>query len=107
MKNFDFLQQYDCLKSLHALCNEAEMRQKCDPGMSVVYSRNALEWVLAAIYKIEKLTDNDTFESMNLFEKMTYYKFEEYINDANIMKHLHYIRKIGNTGANTPSVVKK
>lgn len=105
-KNFDFLTQFDCLKSLHTLCNEAEIRQKTDPSMSVVYARNALEWVMQAIYKIEKLTDDESFSNMNLFEQMTYYKFEEYINDANIMKHLHYIRKIGNQGAHNPSSVK-
>ncbi len=105
-KNFDFLTQIDYLKSLHALCNEAEIRQKTDPGMSVVYARNALEWVMQAIYKVEKFTDAQTFSDMNLYEQMTYYKFEEYINDANIMKRLHYIRKIGNQGAHNPGSVK-
>lgn len=104
-KNFDFLIQFDSLKSLHTLCNETEVRQKTDPGTSVVYARNALEWLIEAIYRIEKLTDVQTLNSMNLFERMTYYKFEEYINDANIMKRLHYIRKIGNQGAHNVSSV--
>ena len=41
-KNFDFLTQFDCLKSLHTLCNEAEIRQKTDPGMSVVYPKSVI-----------------------------------------------------------------
>lgn len=106
-KNFDYLAQFDCIKSLHALCNEAEIRQKADPGMSVVYSRNALEWIIEAIYRIEKLTDEYSLSNMNLYERMTYYKFEEYINDSNIIKHLHYIRKIGNQGAHNPTKIRK
>lgn len=105
-KNFDFLTQFDCLKSLHTLCNEAETRQKADPGMSAVYARNALEWVMQAIYKVEKFTDSQSLGEMNLYEQMTYYKFEEYINDADVMKRLHYIRKIGNQGAHNPRSVK-
>lgn len=106
-RNFDYLAQISCMKSLHTLCNEAEIRQKTDPGMSVVYSRNALEWIMEAIYRIERLTDEYSFSKMNLYEKMTYYKFEEYINDANIIKHLHYIRKIGNQGAHNPTSIRK
>ncbi len=82
------------------------MRQQTDPGMSVVYARNALEWIVDAIYRVERLTDDQTRLSMNLFERITHYRFMEYINDADIIKRLHYIRKIGNIGAHNVTAVK-
>lgn len=96
MKNFDYLKQYDCLKSLHEMCDDAETFQKSKPRYSANSARTALEWVMRAIYQIEKLGDTT---DMDLFQMIDNYAFKEYLNDSEAMKRLHYIRKVGNKGS--------
>lgn len=96
MKNFDYLKQHDCLKSLHEMCDDAETFQKSKPRYSANSARTALEWVMRAIYQIEKLGDTT---DMDLFQMIDNYAFKEYLNDSEAMKRLHYIRKVGNKGS--------
>lgn len=104
MTNFDYLKDREGVKHLYELCCEVECRQASDPGTSVLYARNVLDWIVQAIYRLEDLGDA---EGKSLFELMNNDRFVRYINDASMMQSLHYIRKIGNIGAHNPSNVKR
>lgn len=104
MTNFDYIKDREGVKHLYELCCEVECRQASDPGTSVLYARNVLDWIVQAIFRLEHIGDA---EGKSLFELMNDDKFVRYINDASMMQSLHYIRKIGNIGAHNPSSVKR
>lgn len=104
MTNFDYIKDREGVKHLYELCCEVECRQASDPGTSVLYARNVLDWIVQAIFRLEHIGDA---EGKSLFELMNDDKFVRYINDASMMQSLHYIRKIGNIGAHNPSNVKR
>ena len=57
MTNFDYIKDREGVKHLYELCCEVECRQASDPGTSVLYARNVLDWIVQAIYRLEKIGD--------------------------------------------------
>ena len=101
MRNFDYLKDIDTLRSLYDYCNAAEINQVCDPEQSAINSRRALEWITRAIYKIEGKVIK---ERSSLFELVDGQPFKDFVGNDNLLKAVHYIRKVGNASAHTGKV---
>lgn len=98
MLNFDYLKllpiKVPDIEHLHALCEEVEVNQWTKPMTSAMYARNALEWSVKLIYKLEKLPMwSDT---MTLNQMIKNSDFEHFIGNGQEMAHIDYVRKIGN-----------
>ena len=104
MRNFDYLKDIDTLRSLYDYCNAAEINQVCDPEQSAINSRRALEWITRAIYRIEGI---EIKERTSLFELVDGQPFRDFVGNDNLLKAVHYIRKVGNASAHTGKVSKK
>ena len=104
MRNFDYLKGIDTLRSLYDYCNAAEIFQVCDPEQSAINSRRALEWITRAIYQIEGY---EIKERTSLFELVEGQPFRDFVGNDNLLKAVHYIRKVGNAAAHTARVTKK
>ena len=56
MKNIDYLQQIDALQDLYRFCNAAEEVQQTDYDSCGWNCRKALEWMVRAVYKLERVS---------------------------------------------------
>lgn len=103
-RNFDYLKNNPDFADLYALCNEAEICQQSDPDKSALGSRKALEYTVKAIYLLKGF---QIAERATLFELVDNEDFKAFINDNELMKALHFIRKAGNTAAHVGNVTRK
>lgn len=103
MRNFDYLQDLE-FNALHRLCASAEEHQQCNPDISVINARRALEYMVRALYQMKNI---EVSERTSLFELIDGEPFKVFINDDKVMMAVHYIRKIGNNGAHSSEVRKK
>lgn len=103
-RNFDFLKGNPDFADLYALCNEAEIWQLSDPEKSALSSRKALEYIVKGIYLLKGFPYN---ERASLFELVEQEEFKVFINDCELMRALHFIRKAGNNAAHDGSVTRK
>ncbi|MGN0032782.1 MAG: DEAD/DEAH box helicase family protein [Candidatus Limimorpha sp.] len=103
MKNFDYLKDLE-FNALHRLCSSAEKHQRSNPDISVINARRALEYLVRALYQMKNIK---LPEKTSLFELIDGEPFKDFIGDENVMKSIHYIRKIGNNGAHTSDVRRK
>ncbi len=103
MRNFDYLQDLE-FNALHRLCASAEEHQQCNPDISVINARRALEYIVHALYQMKNI---EVPERTSLFELIEDETFKNFIGDETVMKSIHYIRKIGNNGAHTSEVRKR
>lgn len=96
MKNFDFLSNINGFSKVYSFCNLAEQFQIVNPRISAQNGRLAMESFVKIIYylkgwQLEERTD--------LFGLTTDERFVAFINDDEMMKRIHYIRKVGNDAA--------
>lgn len=103
MLNFDFLDGKRGFTTLHQYCHTAEITQKSNPSESALNSRRALETIVDIIYYLKSL---DIAEHAPLYDKVTKSEFVEYINDNELLRALHYIRKVGNRAAHVGDTTK-
>lgn len=103
MLNFDFLDGKGGFKTLHQYCHTAEITQKSNPSESALNSRRALEHIVDIIYYLKSLP---TVEHESLYNKVTKAEFVEYINDDELLRSLHFIRKVGNRAAHVGDTTK-
>ena len=103
MLNFDFLDGKKGFTRLHQYCHTAEITQKSNPSESALNSRRALEYMVDIIYFLKSLP---TVEHESLYNKVTKTEFVEYINDDDLLRALHYIRKAGNRAAHVGDTTK-
>ncbi|MDO4216084.1 MAG: DEAD/DEAH box helicase family protein [Bacteroidales bacterium] len=104
MKNFDFLSSIAPAKKFHEFCDEVEMNQRQKPVTSAFYGRLALEWLVQAIYKLERLPWN---ENDKLVTHLNSPEFISFIHDPNLLRNFDFIRRIGNLAAHGSSVSTK
>ncbi|MBD5238701.1 MAG: DEAD/DEAH box helicase family protein [Bacteroidales bacterium] len=104
MMNFDYLKDIPEVATLYRYCEAAERNQYADPEVSALNARRALEWIARAILtlKHEALP-----ERCSLFDMVTSGGFTEFVNDEQLLRAVHYIRKIGNTGAHVGGVTRR
>lgn len=103
-RNFDYLKGKSDFVDLYALCHEAEIWQLLDPEKSALSSRKALEYIVKAIYLLKGFPIS---ERASLFELVDQEDFKEFINDRELMRALHFIRKAGNNAAHSGTVTRK
>ena len=102
MRNFDYLRDIDALRDLYRFCSSAEETQKTDYENCAVKCRKALEWLVQAIYTLKHIAVSN---KDNLFTLMTGEPFVAFLDDEQLMKSAHYIRKVGNKAAHPGFVV--
>ena len=103
MKNFDYIRDLG-LEELYRFCSAAEDNQVCDPEISAINSRRALEYIVRALYEMKNLPIG---ERTSLFELVDGEPFREFIGDDRVMMAVHYVRKVGNNAAHAASPVSR
>ncbi len=104
MRNFDYLKENPHLATLHSYCNTAEICQVSDPEKSALNGRRALEWLVRTLYELKNI---EVGERASLYELIDGEPFKQFIGDERLMMAVHYIRKVGNSGAHLGEVTKK
>ena len=103
MQNFDYLKDIPELAQLHRLCELCEQRQYIEPDSSAINARKALEWIVKAIYKMKNVEPG---ERASLLQLTTSDVFADFIADSELMKAVHWIRKVGNLAAHDGKVTR-
>ncbi|MCM1293403.1 MAG: type I restriction endonuclease [Bacteroides sp.] len=103
MLNFDYLKEIPELSQLHQLCNLCEQRQYTEPDSSAINARKALEWLVKAIYKMKNV---ELPERTDLYRLTISPAFADFIADPELMKAVHWIRKVGNLAAHDGKVTR-
>lgn len=96
MKNFDILKDVKGLGTVYRHCATAEEFQASNPMMSAHSARLALETMVKIIYRLKDWT---TKERPTLLELTTDERFRAFVDSPEMMKRIHYIRKIGNNAS--------
>ncbi len=104
MKNFDIIKDIDGLAALHGYCATAEEFQIINPSISAQNARLALETLVKTIYRLKGW---HVGERTSLLTLTTDVRFTEFINSPELMKRIHYVRKIGNNAAHAENVGRK
>ena len=103
MLNFDYLKDIPELAPLHRLCDFCEQRQYTEPDSAAINARKALEWLVKAIYKMKGVEPG---ERASLLQLTTADVFTDFIADSELMKAVHWIRKVGNLAAHDGKVTR-
>lgn len=103
MLNFDYLKNIPELSELHRLCDLCEQRQYAEPDSAAINARKALEWIVKAIYKMKGV---ELGERASLLQLTTADVFADFIADPELMKAVHWIRKVGNLAAHDGKVTR-
>ena len=104
MANFSFLEGLKEFQQLKQYCDNAELFVLSKPEISAVSSRQALEFLVKAVY-----ISKDVYlpENASLFELVDNFVFSGFVDNNEILTALHYIRKVGNRGAHGEVIKKK
>lgn len=103
MLNFDYLKDIPELAPLHRLCDFCEQRQYTESDSAAINARKALEWLVKAIYKMKGVEPG---ERASLLQLTTADVFTDFIADSELMKAVHWIRKVGNLAAHDGKVTR-
>lgn len=103
MRNFDYIKDLG-LNDLYKFCSAAEENQQSNPDVCAINARRALEYIVRALYYMKNI---EVPERASLFELVDGEPFREFINDDRVMMAVHYVRKVGNSGAHTGDVTKR
>lgn len=103
MLNFDYLREIPELAPLYRLCNLCEQRQYSEPDSAAINARKALEWLVKAIYVMKGMEPG---ERATLLQLTTDPVFADFIADPELMKAVHWIRKVGNLAAHDGKVTR-
>ena len=103
MRNFDYIRDLG-LNDLYRYCSAAEENQVSNPDFSAVNARRALEYITRALYELKHIP---VPERASLFELVDGEPFREFIADDKVMMAVHYVRKVGNSGAHAGNVSKR
>ena len=103
MRNFDYIKDLG-LADLYRYCSAAEEHQVSNPDFCAVNARRALEYITRALYYMKNI---DVPERASLFELVDGEPFREFIGDDKVMMAVHYVRKVGNSGAHAGNVSRK
>lgn len=96
MRNFDIIKDISGLVTLYKYCATAEEFQIANPLISAQNARLALESIVKTIYKLKNWQIG---ERTSLLTLTTDERFKEFIDSPELMKRIHYVRKIGNNAA--------
>lgn len=96
MRNFDIIKGIDGLGTIYRYCATAEDFQVNNPMISAQQARLALETMVKTVYRLKGW---QTGERASLLSLTTDERFTGFIDSEDLMKRIHYVRKIGNTAA--------
>lgn len=96
MRNFDIIKDITGLRTVHSYCATAEDFQAVNPIVSAQNARLALETMVKTIYRLKGW---QTGERANLLSLTTDERFVAFIDSSELMRRIHYVRKIGNNAA--------
>ena len=96
MRNFDIIKDIDGLKTLYSYCRTAEDFQTVEPRISAQNARLALETMVKTVYRLKGWTID---QRDSLFTLTTDERFTAFIDSEELMRRIHYVRKIGNIAA--------
>lgn len=96
MRNFDIIKDIDGLGTIHRYCATAEDFQVANPMVSAMQARLALETMVKTVYRLKGWQIG---ERASLLSLTTDERFTAFINSEDLMKRIHYVRKIGNSAA--------
>lgn len=103
MRNFDYIRDLG-LNDLYRFCSAAEEHQVSNPDFSAVNARRALEYLTRALYELKHIP---VPERASLFELVDGEPFRDFIADDKVMMAVHYVRKVGNSGAHAGNVSRR
>ena len=104
MLNFDYLKAIPELAQLHQFCDLCEQRQYIEPDSAAINARKALEWLVKAIYKMKGVEPG---ERSSLLGLTTSDVFTDFIADPELIRAVHWIRKVGNLAAHDGKVTRR
>lgn len=96
MRNFDIIKDINGLGTIYRYCATAEEFQAVNPMISALQARLALETMVKTVYRLKGW---QTGERASLLSLTTDERFTAFIDSADLMKRIHYVRKIGNNAA--------
>lgn len=96
MRNFDIIKSIDGLGTIYRYCATAEDFQVNNPMISAQQARLALETMVKTVYRLKGWQIG---ERASLLSLTTDERFTGFIDSEDLMKRIHYVRKIGNTAA--------
>lgn len=96
MKNFDIIKDISGLNTVYKYCSTAEDFQIVNPIISAQNARLALETMVKTVYRLKGWQIG---ERVSLLSLTTDERFTGFIDSEDLMKRIHYVRKIGNTAA--------
>lgn len=96
MRNFDIIKDINGLSTVYKYCSTAEDFQVVNPVISAQNARLALETMVKTIYRLKGWQMG---ERASLLSLTTDERFTTFIDSQDLMKRIHYIRKIGNNAA--------
>ncbi len=95
-RNFDILKNVRGLGTVYRYCVIAEQWQAANPMISAQNARLALETMVKIIYRLK---DWNVGERASLLSLTTDERFRAFVDSEEMMKRIHYVRKIGNNAA--------
>lgn len=96
MRNFDIIKSIDGLGTIYRYCATAEDFQVNNPMISAQQARLALEAMVKTVYRLKGWQIG---ERASLLSLTTDERFTAFIDSEDLMKRIHYVRKIGNNAA--------
>lgn len=96
MRNFDVIKSIAGFSTIHKYCATAEEFQAVNPQISAQNARLALETIVKIIYRLKDWHVNDRASLLSL---TTDERFKAFVDSPEMMKRVHYIRKIGNNAS--------
>ena len=96
MRNFDIIKDIDGLRTIYRYCVTAEDFQVANPMVSAMQARLALETMVKTVYRLKGWQIG---ERTSLLSLTTDERFTAFIDSEDLMKRIHYVRKIGNNAA--------
>ena len=96
MKNFDILKDVRGLGTVYRHCATAEEFQTSNPMISAHSARLALETMVKIIYCLKEWEVSDRTSLLALTSDE---RFRTFVDSTEMMKRIHYIRKIGNNAS--------
>lgn len=96
MRNFDIIKDINGLGTIYRYCATAEEFQTVNPMISTQQARLALETMVKTVYRLKGWQIG---ERASLLSLTTDERFTTFIDSEDLMKRIHYVRKIGNSAA--------
>ena len=90
MQNFDYLKEIPYLSDLYAYCHTAERTQRTNPGASALSGRQALEWLVRAIYQMKNIEVDTSRKRASLFELVDGEPFKDFVENDRLMEEVPY-----------------